>query len=82
MAQISFTFTYFCIQIDTDRYLEWVLRIVKSKGAECYEGRKISGRLFDQEDRLLREYGADAIVNATGLGAAELADDPEVYPVR
>ena len=42
----------------------------------------ISSWLREQEGRLLREYGADVIVNATGLGARELAGDESVFPVR
>ncbi|KAG8215309.1 hypothetical protein J3R82DRAFT_8898 [Butyriboletus roseoflavus] len=42
----------------------------------------LKGDLFDQEDKLLARYGADAISNATGLCAIELAHDPAVYPVR
>lgn len=46
------------------------------------ETRRINGDLLDQEEQLLAEYGADAIVNATGLAGLELAGDASVYPLR
>ncbi|KIJ60927.1 hypothetical protein HYDPIDRAFT_97707 [Hydnomerulius pinastri MD-312] len=69
--------------IDTDAYLVWLKELVTDKGAilETLEA-PIEGDLFDQEYSLLRQYHADAILNATGLGANELAGDPTVYPVR
>ena len=35
-----------------------------------------------EEDALIAEYSADAIVNATGLSSDILAADPTVYPLR
>jgi D-amino-acid oxidase len=43
--------------------------------------RRIEGRLADQEAALLAEFRADAIVNATGLGAAVTHGRP-TYPLR
>ena len=59
----------------------WLGRLVASKGGRFVTGR-ITGDLLDQEDRLLAKYGAQAIVNATGLGAYNLAADKTVTPLR
>ncbi len=40
------------------------------------------GDLFDQEISLGFKYGADVIVNATGLAGSELAGDTLCYPIR
>ena len=67
--------------IDTDHYMFWLRDIVNAKGARLIT-KRINGDLLSQEERLLAQYGADAIINATALGAAELASDPKVYPLR
>ena len=67
--------------VDTDHYMVWLQSLVSRKGATLITGR-ISGDLLDQEHELLEEYGAIAIVNATGLSAVELAGDETVYPLR
>ena len=54
----------------------------RDQGAGCQViERKISGLLRDQEETLRNEYSVAAIVNCSGLGANELADD-QVYPLR
>ncbi|KAF9018755.1 FAD dependent oxidoreductase [Hymenopellis radicata] len=67
--------------IDTDAYMNWLRFVLVCKGA-VMETRRINGDLLDQEEELLAEYGADAIVNATGLAGLELAGDASVYPLR
>ncbi|CAL1710998.1 unnamed protein product [Somion occarium] len=67
--------------IDTDAYMTWLRYILASKGAE-FVTERISGDLLDQEDRLLAQYDAHAIIHATGLGGNELAGDESVYPLR
>lgn len=52
-----------------------------SKGVSLVT-KRISGDLLDIEDQLASEYGAAAIVNATGLNAFELAQDTTCYPLR
>lgn len=44
--------------------------------------KRINGDLLHREEDLLSEYGADIIVNATGLSGLELAGDESVYPLR
>lgn len=66
--------------IDTDVYMEWLLDEVQRAGCHIVRQR-ISGDLRQQEAVLLRQFSAEAIVNCTGLGAAELVDDA-VYPLR
>jgi D-amino-acid oxidase len=67
--------------IDTDAYMVWLQTLVAGRGA-VFETRRVSGELLGMEEALLRAYGACAIVNATGLGAKELAGDPTVFPLR
>ncbi|KAF8875175.1 nucleotide-binding domain-containing protein [Infundibulicybe gibba] len=67
--------------IDTDQYMGWLRSTVVAKGGKLITAR-INGDLLQQEDRLLAKYGAQAIVNATGLGAYETAADHSVVPLR
>ncbi|KAF8873830.1 nucleotide-binding domain-containing protein [Infundibulicybe gibba] len=67
--------------IDTDQYMGWLRSTVVARGGKLITGR-INGDLLEQEDRLLGKYGAQAIVNATGLGAYETAADHSVVPLR
>ncbi|KAF8880845.1 nucleotide-binding domain-containing protein [Infundibulicybe gibba] len=67
--------------IDTDQYMGWLRSTVIAKGGKLITAR-INGDLLQQEDRLLAKYGAQAIVNATGLGAYETAADHSVVPLR
>ncbi|KAF8878561.1 hypothetical protein BD779DRAFT_1676820 [Infundibulicybe gibba] len=67
--------------IDTDQYMGWLRSTVIVKGGKLITAR-INGDLLEQEDRLLAKYGAQAIVNATGLGAYETAADHSVVPLR
>jgi D-amino-acid oxidase len=60
--------------IDTDQCMAYLQELVVSKGADLHK-TTVSGDLFDQEEELLAEYRADAIVNATGLAGTELAGD-------
>lgn len=66
---------------DSDRAMRWLLDKVQRKGATLIKD-EVKGSLLDQEALLLKKYAADAIVNATGLGARNLALDDCVYPVR
>ena len=66
--------------IDTDQYMGWLRRQVEAAGVTITQ-RRIDGRLAEIEDALLAEFGAAAIVNATGLGAAETHGRP-MYPLR
>ncbi|KAF8908739.1 hypothetical protein CPB85DRAFT_1436027 [Mucidula mucida] len=67
--------------IDSYAYMHWLRFVLVSKGT-VMETHRINGDLLDQEEELLAEYGADAIVNATGLAGLELAGDASVYPLR
>jgi D-amino-acid oxidase len=66
--------------IDTDRYMGWLRRQVEAVGVTITQ-RRIEGRLADHEAALLAEFRADAIVNATGLGAVVTHGRP-MYPLR
>ncbi|KAF7724951.1 hypothetical protein EC973_000532 [Apophysomyces ossiformis] len=67
--------------IDTDRYMFWLIDHVRKLGASVLR-REIHGDLFKHEDALLRQYGADVLLNCTGLASKELANDDTVYPLR
>ncbi|KAK7931538.1 hypothetical protein PG985_002250 [Apiospora marii] len=67
--------------IDTDACMQFLTGLVAAKGAQLIT-RAVRGDLLDQEADLRAEFGADAIVNATGLASAELAGDESCYPIR
>ncbi len=67
--------------IDTDVYMNWLRFVLRCKGAVMHT-RRLEGDLLDLEEDLLVEYGADVIVNATGLAGFDLAGDKSVYPLR
>ncbi|PHH89214.1 hypothetical protein CDD83_6486 [Cordyceps sp. RAO-2017] len=67
--------------INTDKAMAYLMALVMAKGASM-ESRKLDKPIRDIGKQLLRDFDAQAIVNATGLGAKELANDPDVYPVR
>ncbi|KAI6084321.1 FAD dependent oxidoreductase [Hypoxylon rubiginosum] len=67
--------------IDTDKAMSWLMELVESKGANLVT-EAINDDLVEIEDSLLARFGADVIVNATGLQAQVLAGDESVYPIR
>lgn len=67
--------------IDTDQSMKWLTSLVQQKGAKLIT-RTIQGDLFHSETELRAEYGADVIINATGLAGTELAGDTTCYPIR
>ncbi|KAK8053995.1 hypothetical protein PG996_013296 [Apiospora saccharicola] len=67
--------------IDTDACMKFLTELVAAKGAQLVT-RAVRGDLLDLEADLRAEFGADAIVNATGLASAELAGDESCYPIR
>ncbi|KAB8259867.1 FAD dependent oxidoreductase-domain-containing protein [Aspergillus pseudonomiae] len=66
--------------INTDKALGYLMALVQRKGATL-ETRVVKD-LKETGRQLLADYKADVIVNATGLGAKELVNDQDVYPVR
>lgn len=79
-AGVVDAYTHLAPQIDTDAYMAWLTNRVVAAGCEIRR-RRIDGNLFEQENSLLEEFGADFIVNCTGLGAAALTGD-EMHPLR
>jgi D-amino-acid oxidase len=67
--------------IDTDVCTKWLMEMVQSKGAR-FLTETIYGDLYAQEDELRARFGADVIVNCTGLAGAEIAGDKTCYPIR
>ena len=67
--------------VNTDKAMVYLMALVESKGAE-FETKELKGNLKAISSSLVEQYHASAIVNATGLGAKELLDDEDVYPIR
>ncbi|PKY07393.1 FAD dependent oxidoreductase [Aspergillus campestris IBT 28561] len=68
--------------VDSDRAMVFLMSIVASKGAQL-ETRELKGKPLSEFAKDFKDnMGADAIINATGLGAGELVGDPDVFPVR
>lgn len=68
--------------VNTDKAMAYLMAVVTAKGASM-ETRKIESDIRHELGlQLLKDHGADAIVNATGLGAKTVAADDDVYPVR
>jgi D-amino-acid oxidase len=79
-AGVVDAYTHLAPMVDTDSYMEWLLEQAMRCGCAVLRGR-IAGPLREREDELLRRFGAQAIVNCTGLGAMELAGE-DMYPLR
>lgn len=60
--------------IDTRRYLPWLMDLVESQGC------RIVRRTVQHLDEVFER--ADTVIHCAGLGARELAHDPEVHPIR
>ncbi|KAI6080079.1 FAD dependent oxidoreductase [Hypoxylon rubiginosum] len=67
--------------IGTDKAMGWLMELVRNKGANLVT-ETIRDSLVDMEDELRTRFGADVIVNATGLQGQVLAGDESVYPIR
>jgi D-amino-acid oxidase len=67
--------------IDTDRAMMYLLKLVEAKGAVVHSDQEFP-ELLNEEQKLLKDYEAQAIVNATGLGARKTASDTTVYALR
>ncbi len=66
--------------VDTDTYMSWLLDQVREAGCMILTQR-IDGDLREQERYLKQQFHVDAIVNCSGLGARQLAQD-DMYPLR
>ncbi len=73
-------YTHLAPMVDTDAYMQWLLRETRKAGCRVVEGR-VKGLLSAQAEALAREFRAEAIVNCAGLGSRELAAD-SMYPLR
>ena len=79
--EIAEAFEHLAPVIDTDQAMKFLLDLLRSKGA-VFRSEAVRGDLWENEERLLKLYQADAIVNASGLGARELASDHTIHPSR
>jgi D-amino-acid oxidase len=73
-------YTHLAPMVDTDRYMQWLLREVRREGCRIVE-QKISGPLSDGAESLARQFEVDTIVNCTGLGSRNLTGEP-MHPLR
>jgi len=80
-AGIADAYTFLAPMVDTDRYMRWLHQQNAMVGCTLLL-RRISGDLRTQERQLRREFGADLIINCTGLGAYELVGDKDLCPHR
>ncbi|KAI1881399.1 hypothetical protein JX265_000225 [Neoarthrinium moseri] len=67
--------------IDTDVAMEWLMELVKAKGAILVT-EELQADLLFIEDSLRHRFGVDAIVNCAGLASDKLAGDDSCYPIR
>ncbi|KAK1227360.1 hypothetical protein PQX77_009644 [Marasmius sp. AFHP31] len=67
--------------IDTDAAMKWLMGLVQAKGATLVT-EAIKGDLLNQEDALRNRFGAEVIINCTGIASAETAGDDSCYPIR
>jgi D-amino-acid oxidase len=80
-AGVQDAYTHLAPTIDTAAYLQWLQNEALAAGCQL-ERRLLEGPLKKCEQEILREFGAQTIVNCSGLGAARLVNDGEVYPLR
>lgn len=80
-AEVVDAYSYLAPTVDTDRYLAWLGQQVKAAGVTISR-RAIRGALAAQEQSLRAEFSAEVIVNCTGLGAVQLAEDTTMDPHR
>jgi D-amino-acid oxidase len=80
-AGVVDAYRFLAPMIDTDRYLSWLHRQTARAGCTLVLGH-ISGDLRSHQPQLRQQFGADLIVNCTGLGAYELAGDTDLCPHR
>ncbi len=73
-------YTHLAPMVDTDVYLNWLLRQVCRAGCLVL-AQRIDGHLRENEEHLKRQFGVEAIVNCSGLGGRELGDK-SLYPLR
>lgn len=80
-GELKSGYTHMAPIINTDKAMSYLMALVQSKGA-VLETRPFKGLIRDYGEKLLQEHNPHAIINASGLGAKELAGDDDVYPVR
>ena len=74
----SYGFAYDTIIAEGRLYMQWVL----NKILETQRVIDIQRRTIQKLDEVLQEAPYDAVLNCTGLGARELANDPLVHAIR
>ncbi|MFB8219651.1 FAD-dependent oxidoreductase [Streptomyces anulatus] len=68
--------------VDTPTYTRWLRdQVKKHSNVTITYGKRITDRLVPQSAKIRADWGVDAIVNCTGMGAAELAG-ASMVPLR
>lgn len=80
-AAVVDAYRFLAPMVDTDRYLSWLHRQVALAGCTLLRGH-LHGDLRSQQHQLRHQFGAELIINCTGLGAYELTGDTELSPHR
>jgi len=73
-------YSYLAPIIHTSQYMGWLRRDLESRRCQ-FEERKLGGALTESEKELRAEFRASVILNCSGLGSIELAED-EMQPLR
>jgi D-amino-acid oxidase len=79
-AGVGDAYSHLAPMIDTDTYMSWLMTQVKDVGCEV-RCRRVEGNLVEHQWQLMAEFGADVIVNCTGLGSQALVGD-DMHPLR
>lgn len=79
--ELKDAYTFIAPMVDTDMYIDWLVKQTLDSGVNIIQ-QKLSGSLLEQEEHLKAVFGADVIVNCSGLGSIELANDDSMYPLR
>lgn len=74
-------YSHLTATVDTDRYLVWLTQQAQRCGVAIIH-RTVRGPLVSRQQQLCAEFGAEVIVNCTGLGSLELCPDTTMDPHR
>lgn len=74
-------YSFLAPMIDTDAYLTWLAGRACALGVELTYG-EVTGPLDAEVAALRQRFGAQVVVNCSGLGASVLAGDRQIRPLR
>lgn len=76
-----FHYSYLAPMVDMDVYLNWLIESIKEQGGRIERCCVTPDELKDIES-FKAKHEVEWVVNCSGLGAAELSADENVFPVR